>query len=160
MGSHVRNKRCSWNFRAARCNPVRLSTLKISFIFQFAQTCPDHHRARYLLNGNILAARAFTTSFVASCNLPVSSTIPIGSAEVQITADSMLNFVQMAVVTCQRAHGEKNKTMREAWVRLCGTYQSRGGALTDPDVRRVCPHSFVLLLTGRHALADCELLRL
>lgn len=27
--------------------------------------------------------------------------------------------------------------MREAWVRLCGTYQSKGGVIAKPEVRKV-----------------------
>jgi hypothetical protein len=27
--------------------------------------------------------------------------------------------------------------MREAWVRLCGTYLSKGGVLANPEVRKV-----------------------
>jgi hypothetical protein len=54
-----------------------------------------------------------------------------------MTKDAMINFAQMAVLTCQRAQGEKNKVMRESWIRLCGTYQSRGGVLASPEVRKV-----------------------
>lgn len=46
-----------------------------------------------------------------------------------------MNFAQLAVRTCQRAQGAQNKAMREAWVRLCGTYQSRGGLLATGEVR-------------------------
>jgi golgi to ER traffic protein 4 len=49
----------------------------------------------------------------------------------------VINFAQLAVLTCQRAQGERNKVMRESWVRLCGTYQSRGGVLAQPEVRKV-----------------------
>ncbi|KAF8896686.1 hypothetical protein BD779DRAFT_1497242 [Infundibulicybe gibba] len=96
----------------------------------------------YLLNGNILAARTFITHFIA--NLPVSlvhSTSPpisVGPTnEVTLTKDPVVNFAQIAVLTCQRAQGDKNKVIRESWVRLCGTYQSRGGILASPEVRRV-----------------------
>lgn len=54
-----------------------------------------------------------------------------------LTTDSVLNFCQLAVLTCQRASGDKNRVARESWVRLCGTYQSRGGVLTQVEVRRV-----------------------
>ncbi|KDQ59139.1 hypothetical protein JAAARDRAFT_33871 [Jaapia argillacea MUCL 33604] len=96
----------------------------------------------YLQNGNVLAARTFITSFTSS--LPslhrTPTTIPItGSTaaedEIIVTSDSNLNFAQLAVRACQRAQGEKNKTMRESWVRLCGTYQSRGGVLAQREVR-------------------------
>jgi len=45
--------------------------------------------------------------------------------------------VQLAVRSVQRAAGAQNRTAREAWIRLCGTYQSRGGILSHPDVRLV-----------------------
>jgi len=57
--------------------------------------------------------------------------------EILVTNDSLLNFAQLAVRTVQRAAGAQNKTAREAWVRLCGTYQSRGGVLAQPEVRLV-----------------------
>ncbi|KAG1794511.1 hypothetical protein EV424DRAFT_1530264 [Suillus variegatus] len=68
----------------------------------------------YLQNGNIVGARTFISQFIAQ---PV------------------LNFCQLAVLTCQRANGEKNKVIRESWVRLCGTYQSKGGVLATREVR-------------------------
>ena len=49
----------------------------------------------------------------------------------------MLNFCQLAVLTCQRAQGDRSKIVRESWVRLCGTYQSKGGVLASPEVRTV-----------------------
>ncbi|KAK7690948.1 hypothetical protein QCA50_006051 [Cerrena zonata] len=105
----------------------------------------------YLQNGNILAARTFLNQFVtqATSKNPslissVQSTpIPVGKPqgdrtdEIILTTDSVLNWAQLAVRTCQRAQGDKNKAMREAWVRLCGTYQSKGGLLAKPDVRKV-----------------------
>ncbi|KAK7461880.1 hypothetical protein VKT23_008314 [Stygiomarasmius scandens] len=95
----------------------------------------------YLQNGNILAARAFIKQFISalpsSVRVESSSPIAVGSeSEVVITKDPLINFAQLAVLTCQRAQGEKNKVMRESWVRLCGTYQSRGGILTQPEVRK------------------------
>ncbi|KAF8645850.1 hypothetical protein AX16_007508 [Volvariella volvacea WC 439] len=95
----------------------------------------------YLENGNILAARTFIIHFVS--NLPnsllITSTPPIqvGTIEVVLTANSLINFAQLAVVTCQRAQGEKSKLLRESWIRLCGTYQSQGGVLAQPEVRKV-----------------------
>ncbi|KAK7037761.1 hypothetical protein VNI00_010722 [Paramarasmius palmivorus] len=93
-----------------------------------------------LQNGNVLAARSFINQFVSS--LPGSThadaaPISIGSNhELIISKDSLINFAQLAVSTCQRAQGDKNKVMRESWVRLCGTYQSRGGLLALPEVRK------------------------
>ena len=57
--------------------------------------------------------------------------------EVVVTTDPLVNFAQLAVRICQRSQGDKNKVMREAWVRLCGTYQSRGGLLAAKEVRKV-----------------------
>ncbi|KAI0926187.1 hypothetical protein AcW1_008420 [Taiwanofungus camphoratus] len=104
----------------------------------------------YLQNGNILAARTFLSQFVShlvsSQPSLVSSLQPkpiiLGDAkddeadEIVFTTDSALNFSQLAVRTCQRAQGEQNKAMREAWVRLCGTYQSRSGLVSTKEVRK------------------------
>ncbi|KAJ3827218.1 hypothetical protein F5878DRAFT_440915 [Lentinula raphanica] len=95
----------------------------------------------YLQNGNILAARTFIKHFVSAPAIPrstVGSTLPIGPSgdEIIVAQDSLINFAQLAVATCQRAHGERNKVMRESWVRLCGTYQSKGGILSHPEVRK------------------------
>ncbi|KAG5643278.1 hypothetical protein DXG03_001245 [Asterophora parasitica] len=91
----------------------------------------------YLQNGNILAARTFIFQFTSGLPKdPEDTRVPAGSAdEVILTKDSVVNFAQLAVLTCQRAQGDKNKVMRESWVRLCGTYQSRGGLLALPEVR-------------------------
>ncbi|KZV61652.1 hypothetical protein PENSPDRAFT_287400 [Peniophora sp. CONT] len=106
----------------------------------------------YLLNGNILAARTFISTFVNLLPLdraPFASTAqstPItfqtkgassGEDDVVITGLSALNFAQLAVRVCQRAEGDRNKTLREIWVRLCGTYQSRGGLVATKEVRAV-----------------------
>jgi hypothetical protein len=96
----------------------------------------------YLQNGNILAARAFIKHFASAISKSknLASSYPpliVGSDEVTLTKDPVLNFAQMAVLTCQRANGENNKVMRESWVRLCGTYQSKGGVLILPEVRKV-----------------------
>jgi len=94
----------------------------------------------YLQNGNILAARTFITHFTSSLPrtiyLQSASPIAIGSSEVVLVKDPLVNFAQLAVLTCQRAQGDKNKVVRESWVRLCGTYQSKGGLLASPEVRR------------------------
>ncbi|GLB44828.1 putative protein of unknown function (DUF410) [Lyophyllum shimeji] len=91
----------------------------------------------YLQNGNILAARTFINHFTSALPKdPETPRIPVGSDdEIILTKDQVVNFAQLAVRTCQRAQGEKNKVMRESWVRLCGTYQSRGGILAMPEVR-------------------------
>lgn len=104
-----------------------------------------------MLNGNILAARTFIVHFVSQLTArrpsllsPHQPTpIPVGEPtegeadEIVFTTDSTLNFAQLAVRVCQRAQGDKNKAMREAWVRLCGTYQSKGGLVANREVRKV-----------------------
>jgi len=102
----------------------------------------------YLQNGNILAAKTFikhiTEGLPASMKLGSGSTITVGEKdEVNMTKDSLINFSQMAVLTCQRAHGDKNKVMRESWVRLCGTYQGKIGLLGTPEMRRVSKNPFL-----------------
>ncbi|KAG6850116.1 hypothetical protein H0H93_001037 [Arthromyces matolae] len=90
----------------------------------------------YLQNGNILAARTFISVFALGVpKNPDTSNVPVGSDEVILTKDQAVNFAQIAVLTCQRSQGEKNKVLRESWIRLCGTYQSRGGVLALPEVR-------------------------
>ncbi|KAI0295916.1 cytoplasmic protein [Multifurca ochricompacta] len=92
----------------------------------------------YLLNGNVLAARTFLGALISHIS-PSGEPLPIGTTgdEIIVTSDSLLNFAQLAVRSVQRAAGAQNKTARETWVRLCGTYQSRGGILTHPEVRLV-----------------------
>lgn len=94
---------------------------------------------RYLLNGNVLAPRAFLMGFISYIS-PSGETLPVGttSDEVLLTEDPLLNFAQLAVRSVQRAAGAQNKTAREVWIRLCGTYQSRGGVLAHPEARLVC----------------------
>ena len=104
-----------------------------------------------------MAARAFLSHFVLQLTTTrpdlistlQPSPIAVGkgpgvqSDEIILTTDSMVNWAQLALRTCQRAQGEKNKAMREAWVRLCGTYQSRGGLLTTKEVRKVSIVQFI-----------------
>ncbi|KAF8274694.1 cytoplasmic protein [Lactarius quietus] len=91
----------------------------------------------YLLNGNILAARTFLGAFISYISPPGGTTVPIGNTgdEITFTPDSLLNFAQLAVRSVQRAAGTQNKTAREAWIRLCGTYQPRTALLTQPEIR-------------------------
>lgn len=97
---------------------------------------------RYLLNGNILAARTFIKHFLSGLPktyTPSANIVSIGdNDEVVITSDPLINFCQLAIVTCQRADGDQNKVARESWVRLCGTYLSQGGPLAAPEVRKAC----------------------
>ncbi|KAJ6596041.1 hypothetical protein B0H10DRAFT_2089347 [Mycena sp. CBHHK59/15] len=91
----------------------------------------------YLQNGNILGAHSFITHFVTALPRASDTHMPVGDAEVVLVKDQVVNFAQLAVLTCQRAQGERNKAVRESWVRLCGTYQSKGGLLATPEVRQV-----------------------
>jgi len=98
----------------------------------------------YLENGNILAARTFIVQFVnkiitarpsLASSLDISPLPVTDSSEVVLTTDNAVNFCQLAVLACQRGNAEKNKIMRESWIRLCGTYQSKGGVLASKEVR-------------------------
>jgi hypothetical protein len=123
----LESSRCGELFR--ECVSPGLSTLRLN------------GPSRYLQNGSILAAKAFIKQFAKG--LPVSilssaTSVPVGdNDEVIMTSESLVNFSQLAVVTCQRAQGDKSKVPRESWVRLCGTYQSKGGPLAFPEVRGV-----------------------
>jgi hypothetical protein len=109
---------------------------------------------RYLQNGNILAARTFISQFIAQLVLsrpnlrsPLqTSPLPVTpTSEVTHMTEPLLNFCQLAVLTCQRANREKNQVIRESWVRLCGTYQSKGGVLATKEVRAVSQMDYCLL---------------
>ncbi|KAH9481875.1 Golgi to ER traffic protein 4 [Psilocybe cubensis] len=94
----------------------------------------------YLQNGNIMAAKTFikhyTSGLPASIRIESDAVINVGEKdEVIMIKDSLVNFAQMAVLTCQRAQGDQNKVMRESWVRLCGTYQGKIGLLATPEMR-------------------------
>ena len=96
----------------------------------------------YLQNGNILAARTFIKYFIegvpSSLRLDSDSEISVGEKDkVILTKDPLVNFAQMAILTCQRAQGDQSKVMRESWVRLCGTYQGRVAQLATPEMRTV-----------------------
>ncbi|KAJ7760636.1 hypothetical protein DFH07DRAFT_816214 [Mycena maculata] len=90
----------------------------------------------YLQNGNILGARTFVTHLVSALPRASETSMQVGDAEVVLVKDQVVNFAQLAVLTCQRAQGDRNKVIRESWVRLCGTYQSRGGLLATQEVRQ------------------------
>jgi golgi to ER traffic protein 4 len=99
---------------------------------------PSH---RHLQNGNILAAHTFITHFASHLTSRPDFSQPLAipvtdTTTLQLTADPMVNFAQLAVLTCQRAQGNKKKEPREAWVRLCGTYQSKSDVLADANVRK------------------------
>jgi Golgi to ER traffic protein 4 len=112
----------------------------------------------YLQNGNILAARTFITHFTSTLPKDMQfSSVPVGSSdEIILTKDAVVNFTQIALLTCQRAQGDKSKAMRESWIRLCGTYQSRGGILASLEVRKVnvyavALYSLYLIVFHRHS---------
>lgn len=120
--------------------------------------------ASYLQNGNILAARTFLAQLISRFSTSRSdfvsplepSPIPVGKPangqqdEIILTKDPLVNFAQLAVRTCQRAQGDKNKAVREAWVRLCGTYQSKGGVLAAKEVRKVGLIALASSLSASH----------
>jgi len=156
-----------------RCSSVGRCQIKfmvyLQFVVQYRMLFPPllfylvmlHFISSYLQNGNILAARTFIKHFTAgvpsSLRLDSDSVISVGEKdEVVMTKDSLVNFAQMAVLTCQRAQGDQNqnfaqmavltcqraqgdqnKLMRESWVRLCGTYQGRITQLATPEMRSV-----------------------
>ncbi|KAG1879436.1 hypothetical protein C8R48DRAFT_801052, partial [Suillus tomentosus] len=57
------------------------------------------------------------------------------TSEITHMTEPVLNFCQLAVLACRRANGEKNKVIRESWVRLCRTYQAKGGVLATKEAR-------------------------
>lgn len=96
----------------------------------------------YLSNGNVQAAKTFIKHFTAGIPRTIvfesNSSIPVGEHdEVVMTNEPLVNFSQMAVLTCQRAQGEQSKVMRESWVRLSGTYQGKVELLATPEMRKV-----------------------
>ncbi|KAG8747314.1 hypothetical protein FRC10_001493 [Ceratobasidium sp. 414] len=122
----------------------------------------------YLLNTSIVAARTFLTTFIGLVlatprrdtliNSHFPSPIPLNSPnsgrslstrsfqqdEIQITTDPTLNFLQLAIQTCQRAgwgneattdeEEAQNRASRDAWLRLAARYRTRvigGEAMRD-----------------------------
>jgi len=136
-----------WSVCNTRCHSVRPRiTLQAFSPFVWYR-----NEFSYLLNGNIQASKTFIKHFTAglpsSFKLKSNSTIPVGQEdEVTMTKDSLVNFSQMAVLTCQRAQGDQSKVMRESWVRLSGTYQSKVGLLATPGMRKVSSRLTSLLL--------------
>ncbi|KAE9388286.1 hypothetical protein BT96DRAFT_927188 [Gymnopus androsaceus JB14] len=56
--------------------------------------------------------------FALRGTIPNALPSPIGTSsdEIVIAQDPIINFAQLAVATCQRAQGDRNKVMRESWV--------------------------------------------
>lgn len=100
----------------------------------------------YLLNSNILASQAFLAGLVSHIS-PSGEALSIGD-KVLVTDDSLLNFAQLAVHAIQHAAGEQNRTMQEAWVCLCRTYQSCGGILAQLKIHLVYEWVYMDLLKG------------
>jgi hypothetical protein len=141
--AHGSYPRCFFNGQSPRKNMecLHYEVLSRTFLKYFVSTV-NNTGASYLLNGNIQASKTFIKHFTAgvppSFKLKSDSTIPVGQQdEVTMTKDSLVNFSQMAVLTCQRAQGDQSKVMRESWVRLSGTYQSKVGLLSTPGMRKV-----------------------
>lgn len=138
------NMMVEWSFLSSGSKPGEFALR--GTIPYVSSSCISGHRAdirghgSYLQNGNILAARTFITHFtqtITSRSPTLMSPSQPPESPMILTTDSILNFCQLAVLTCQRASGDKNKAVRESWVRLCGTYQSKGGVLAQVEVRRV-----------------------
>ena len=109
------------------------------------------------MNGNIQAAKTFIKRFIAGLPLTIKlesdSLVSVGEHdEVAMTKDSLVNFSQLAVLTCQRSQGDKNKVMRESWVRLSGTYQGKVGLLATPEIKKVYIYDNVCYLDHPDAL--------
>ncbi|KZW03437.1 DUF410-domain-containing protein [Exidia glandulosa HHB12029] len=106
------------------------------------ETVPSLFAARavfpYLETENILAARAFLASFLQALPPAERTVLPVGETgdEIHYTPrDPALNFLQLAVLTLQRAG---RPGLRDAWVRLYGSYQARDprGLVAHPEVRK------------------------
>ncbi|KAG8948376.1 hypothetical protein FRC03_000731 [Tulasnella sp. 419] len=100
----------------------------------------------YLLTTNILAARTFLSHFLslvlaAQPNLLLQQTsVPITpdtpGSEMWVTNNPTLNFLQLAIATCQRADPQANGgAARNAWVRLCSRYAGGVGTTTSAGSR-------------------------
>lgn len=130
------------------CRPRRLRMSRyasVSWIIDLTRRFSLPNLLRYLLATNILAARTFLTHFtsllLSARPTLTSEQIALGdSDEVSITSDVTLNFLQLLIRTCQRAHGpspEHQREARNAWVRLTGRYQNMGGLVGSPLMRQV-----------------------
>ncbi|KAG8690642.1 hypothetical protein FRC09_011903 [Ceratobasidium sp. 395] len=113
----------------------------------------------YLLNTSILSARTFLSTFLGLVlatsqkdtliNPHFPNPIPLTSPnsesdDIQITTDPTLNFLQLAIQTCQRAgwgneattseEETQHRASRDAWLRLAARYRTRvagGDAMRD-----------------------------
>ena len=137
--------------------------------FSFIHFKRSDSAASYLLNVNILAARIFLTQFISLAikiqpslksslqptpiGFPVQGAASSDTDEIIFTTDSTLNFLQLAVRLCQRAQADRSKQAREAWIRLCGIYQNKGGVFAQGPVKEVSPLSFCssLLASNHHS---------
>jgi hypothetical protein len=100
---------------------------------------------------NILPAQTFLTRFLSLLQ-PASSILSVEGSDVQITSSPTLNFLQMAILTCQRApapgvsgvqaRGTDGGVGRE-WEGLVGRYRRVSGAqgfLAQKEVLEVSPY--------------------
>lgn len=142
--------RCrAWCIRSARRHPVRhhpISTTKASMSTDLSLLYSD---LRYLILTNILAARTFLSQFLLHLQAArpaiftqPSSPLTIGDTkdEVYPTTDPAFNFFQLAIRTCQRGNGmtlDQQRDARNAWVRLCGRYVTRGGLIGSEPMKEV-----------------------
>jgi hypothetical protein len=124
----------------------------------------------FLLAGNILSARVFLSHFLSLLITtkpsilaqPTPTTFPVVNSssstdEVYLTTEPTLNFLQLAIRTCQRAKNAQpqGRQIQELWVRLCGSYQSRRGLVAQPAYREVRPVSLhVMQTTNFHLIGS------
>jgi hypothetical protein len=100
---------------------------------------------------NILPAQTFLTRFLSLLQ-PASSILSVEGSDVLITSSPTLNFLQMAILTCQRApaqgvsgvqaRGTDGGVGRE-WEGLVGRYRRVSGAqgvLAQKEVLEVSPY--------------------
>lgn len=153
-----RSLKCSWNGLQELLQDISRCMVPSRMSFCSRKDQADSQPCRYLENGNILAARTFINHFVhkftaaypAFTSTTQPNPIPLGTEDgITLTTDGTMNFAQVAVRLCQRAQGDKNKMMKESWIRLCGTYQSRGGVLAQNEVRKVRGLIMVLILNSK-----------
>lgn len=115
----------------------------------------DH---RSLLCRNILAARTFFSEFISQLVrqqptiLSASSPIALPSDngaddEIYVTTDPTLNFLQLAIRTCQRSNGssaESQRQARTAFMNLFRRYKTKSEIVSSPAMNKVL-YSWVLV---------------
>lgn len=113
----------------------------------------------FLLLQNILAARIFLETFLTNVQRtrptllasPNPITIPASRGtedDVFVTSDYTVNFLQLAIRTCQRGNGETSDNQRDArnaWVRLQSRYRGKSSLLSGQAMTQA---RFSFLLRG------------